>query len=98
MAKKRKCRYTKEELRIHEKAVRLRKMTDAQLVSAFEEAQQAATAPTVAQDGVNGTDPKNDTSDVEKLLQALSDGKCKGVAGATCYKIMEFAKGLGLIA
>lgn len=94
MAKKRKCRYTKEELRIHEKAVRLRKMTDMQLVGAFEEAQQAATAPTVAQVGANG----NDTSDVEKLLQALSDGKCKGVAGATCYKIMEFAKGLGLIA
>lgn len=28
MAKKRKCRYTQEELTIHEEAVRLRKMTD----------------------------------------------------------------------
>lgn len=32
MAKKRKCRYTAEELAIHEEAVRLRKMTDRQLV------------------------------------------------------------------
>ena len=28
MAKKRKCRYTPEELEIHEQAVKLRKMTD----------------------------------------------------------------------
>lgn len=98
MAKKRKCRYTKEEIRIHEEAVKLRKMTDEQLFNAFKEAQQAATAPTVAQNGSNGNDPKNDISGVEKLLQALSDGKCKGVAGATCYKIMEFARDMGLIA
>lgn len=88
MAKKRKCRFTPEELNIHEEAVKLRKMTDAQLVGAFKE----------AQDAVNGHSPKKDTSDVERLLQALSDGKCKGVGGGTCYKITEFARSMGLMA
>lgn len=32
MAKKRKCRYTAEELAIHEEAVRLRKMTDGEVI------------------------------------------------------------------
>ena len=35
---KRKCKLTENELAIHNKAVKLRKMTDAQLVSAFENA------------------------------------------------------------
>ena len=38
MTKKRKCRYTAEELAIHEEAVRLRKMTDRQLVEEFHRA------------------------------------------------------------
>lgn len=98
MAKKRKCRYTPEELNTHEEAVKLRKMTDAQLVAAFKAAQMAATAPSVAQDAVNEHSPKKDTSDLGKLLQALSEGKCKGVGGGTCYKITEFARGMGLMA
>ena len=35
MAKKRNCRRTPEEVSIHEEAVKLRKMTDAQLLEAF---------------------------------------------------------------
>ena len=35
MAKKRNCRRTPEEIAIHEEAVKLRKMTDEQLVMAF---------------------------------------------------------------
>lgn len=97
MAKKRKCRYTPEELAIHEEAVKLRKMTDAQLVSAFKAAEMAAAPPSVAQDGANGTDPNKNPSGVERLLQALSDGKCKGVAGATVYKISAFAAEMGLV-
>ena len=98
MAKKRKCRYTPEELNIHEEAVKLRKMTDAQLVEAFRNAKMVATAPSVAHDGAESDSPKNDTTDIEKLLQALSEGKCKGVGGGTSYKIMQFAKEIGLIA
>jgi len=43
MAKKRSCRRTVEEERIHKKAVFLRKMTDAQLVE-YVEPQQPATS------------------------------------------------------
>lgn len=98
MAKKRKCRYTPEEQIIHEEAVKLRKMTDAQLVDAFNSARMAATAPRMAQDALEEHTSTNDISDVEKLLQALSDGKCKGVGGGTSYKIIEFARNMGLIA
>ena len=46
MAKKRKCRYTAEELAIHEEAVSLRKMTDRQLVDAVRrEAPRASQEP-----------------------------------------------------
>lgn len=54
MAKKRKCRYTQEELTIHEEAVRLRKMTDRQLVEEFHRAAEPETTvrvPDVAQAG-----------------------------------------------
>lgn len=100
MSKKRKCRYTAEELAIHEEAVRLRKMTDKQLVEEFHRAadtEVAVRVPDVAQNGENEADPNENTSAVEKLLSALSDGKCKGIKGATAYKIAQFAAEMGLI-
>lgn len=100
MAKKRKCRYTTEELAIHEEAVRLRKMTDRQLVEEFHRAadtEVAVRVPNTAQNGENEADPNENTSAVEKLLSALSDGKCKGIKGATAYKIAQFAAEMGLI-
>ena len=45
MSKKRKCRYTPEETAIHEEAVRLRRMTDRQLVEAFHKAGATEVAP-----------------------------------------------------
>lgn len=100
MSKKRKCRYTTEELAIHEEAVRLRKMTDKQLVEEFHRAadtEVAVRVPDVAQNGEKVADPTENTSAVEKLLSALSDGKCKGIKGATAYKIAQFAAEMGLI-
>lgn len=100
MSKKRKCRYTAEELAIHEEAVRLRKMTDKQLVEEFHRAadtEVAVRVPDVAQNGEKGASPNENTSAVEKLLSALSDGKCKGIKGATAYKIAQFAAEMELI-
>lgn len=100
MGRKRKCRYTAEELAIHEEAVRLRKMTDKQLVEEFHRAADteiAVRVPDMAQNGKNGADPNENTPAVEKLLSALSDGKCKGIKGATAYKIAQFAAEMGLI-
>lgn len=100
MGKRRKCRYTAEELAIHEEAVRLRKMTDKQLVEEFHRAaepEMAVREPERAQDGSNGQDPNNSPSAIETLLNALSEGKCKGIKGATAYKVAQFAAEMGLI-
>ena len=100
MAKKRKCRYTPEELRIHEQAVRIRKLTDAQLVEAFNNAHKNTpeNCPRMPQNGTETDKATNDTDAINKLLQAISDGQCKGVKSKTAYKIEELAKELGLIA
>ena len=90
MAKKRKCRYTPEELAIHEQAVKLRKMTDEQLVTAF----RNASAPSSA---VSEQEVEKDTDGVRKLIEGLSRGDCKGVKGATVYKIQQYAEEMGLI-
>lgn len=89
MAKKRKCRMTEEELIIHEEAVRLRKMTDRQLVEAFRNAPRAFSELTEAE-------PINHTNAVTMLLEGLTRGDCRGVKGATAYKIAEYAAEKGL--
>lgn len=100
MGKRRKCRYTPEELAIHEEAVRLRKMTDRQLVTEFHRAAEQETSlnvPDVSSGPSESEEAKETTSDIEKLLNGLSEGKVKGIKGATAYKIVQFAEELGLI-
>ena len=53
--------------------------------------------PDVAQDSPEEADPNKNTSGVQKLLSALSEGKCKGIKGATAYKVAQFAAEMGLI-
>lgn len=101
MAKKRKCRMTPEEISIHNEATRLRKMTDQQLVTAFRLAGEQdirSEAAHVGQNAPNEADPTENTNAVERLLNALSEGKCKGIKGATTYKIAELAREMGLMA
>lgn len=45
----------------------------------------------------DGAEPNKDTSEVQKLISALSEGKCKGIKGATIYKIAQFAAEMGLM-
>ncbi len=79
---KRNCRMTPEERSTHERAVRLRKMTDAQLVAAF--------------DSAGGKAPPPDTR-LERLIEGLAAGEVKGIRGATLYKVVEYAKERGLV-
>lgn len=98
MSKKR--NRTAEEKAIHEEAVRLRKMTDRQLVEEFHiaaEPEVSLSSSHEAQDEPEVADPNENTSAIEKLLSALSDGECKGIKGATAYKITQFATEKGLI-
>ena len=98
MSKKR--NRTAEEKAIHEEAVRLRKMTDRQLVEEFHRAAEPEanlSSSHEAQNEPEAADPNENTSAIEKLLSALSDGECKGIKGATAYKITQFATEKGLI-
>lgn len=100
MSKKKNCRRTPEEQALHREAVRLRSMTDKQLVEQFHRAaepEMAASVPSVAQAGAEATTPIGNTSAVQTLLTALSEGKCKGIKGATAYKVAQFAAEMGLV-
>lgn len=90
MSKKRKCRLTPEELAIHDEAVKLRKMTDEQLVKAFRNAQMPSTDS-------SSKPAEEHTNNIKVLIEGLSRGDCKGVKGATVYKITEYAAEKGLI-
>lgn len=90
MSKIRKCRMEPGQLEIHEEAVKLRKMTDEQLVMAF---RAARVAPAAVSDG----EPKKDTDGVRKLLEGLYRGDCKGIKSANAYKIEEYAAEMGLL-
>lgn len=93
MSKKKNCRRTPEEQALHREAVRLRNMTDKQLVEEFHRSKDADNASTPA----GGPQGDNTATPVETLLQGLSDGKCKGIGGATAYRVSQFAAELGLI-
>ena len=100
MSRKRKCKYTPAELAIHEEAVRLRKMTDRQLVEAFHRAadtELAASTPSVAQVASCGDGAIRDTSAVKDLVCALADGRVKGIKSATAYKVAQLATDMGLM-
>lgn len=90
MAKKRKCRYTPEELAIHDEAVKLRKLTDKQLVDRVRGAHAASLASLEDKE-------RKDKDGVKKLIDGLSRGECRGIKGATAYKITEYATEIGLL-
>lgn len=100
MARKKNCRRTPEEQAIHREAVRLRSMTDRQLVERFHRAAEPemnAKPPRIAQDGPEAAGATRDTNALMTLLDALAEGRCKGIKGGTAFKVSEFAKELGLL-
>ncbi len=100
MSKKRKCRMTPEEIAVHEEAVRLRRMTDKQLVEQFHRATEPEIAPAascVAQAASREDRTPENPSDVEKLLNALAEGKCKGIKNGITYKVAQLAAEMGLV-
>lgn len=85
MAKKRNCRRTTDESIIHEKAVRMRKMTDRQLVNYVDEMVEKA-----RNEGLNqGKEQKKEASrlSAEDFVEEI--GRIKGIGTATMYKIRE---------
>ena len=87
--KKRSCRRTMDESKIHEKAVKLRKMTDEQLVHYVED--RAEKARSEGRNKVRKAKTAND------FLAALSPGLIPGVGTTTVDKLKKFAKEGGFI-
>ena len=89
MAKKRNCRRTPEEVSIHDEAVKLRKMTDAQLVEKVRPASAAASKMPAAQ--------VSSTKSVAEFLEAFANANIPGVGKITLKKMNTFAKDNGYL-
>lgn len=89
MAKKRNCRRTPEEVSIHDEAVKLRKMTDAQLVEKVRSASAAASKMPAAQ--------VSSTKSVAEFLKAFANANIPGVGKITLKKMNTFAKDNGYL-
>ena len=87
---KRKCKMSAEELGIHEQAVKLRKMTDKQLVGILNklinEQKDNSQPPTPTREDKSMKVP----SALDSLLHDLSEGSVKGIGKATTEKIIEY--------
>ena len=89
MAKKRNCRRTPEEASIHEEAVKLRKMTDAQLVEKVRSASAAASKMPAAQ--------VSSAKSAAEFLEAFANANIPGVGTLTLKKMNTFAKDNGYL-
>lgn len=100
MSKKRKRRQAPEDAALHREAARIRSMPDKQLVTQFHRAaepQEARVAPQTAHSAADGSEAVTTPSPVAQLVAALSDGKCKGIRGATAFKVGQLAAEMGLM-
>lgn len=83
--KKKSCRRTENEVRIHEKAVKMRKMTDEQLVHYVEDRVEKARS-----EGRNEVKKENRLKD---FLEKISvSGTIPGVGASTVDKLKKFAE------
>ena len=89
MAKKRNCRRTPEEVSIHDEAVKLRKMTDVQLVEMVRSASATASKMPAAQ--------ATSTKSVAEFLEAFANANIPGVGKITLKKMNTFAKDNGYL-
>lgn len=87
--KKRSCRRTTDEAKIHEKAVKLRKMTDEQLVHYVEDRAEKARS--------EGKNESRRGKTAKDFLEALAPGLIPGVGMTTVDKLIRFAREGGYI-
>lgn len=100
MGKKRKCRYTPEEQALHKEAVRLRNMTDKQLVEEFHRSADPGIITSARQRPQESRETggaTKDTSAIQRLLDALARGECRGIKGGIAHKVAQFAAERGLV-
>lgn len=92
--KKRSCRRTREEKEIHEQAIRIRKMTDAQLVTHLDK-EKKSSYDTGYRDGLL----KGRNGSGEFVVQGFLDEveNLKGIGTVTVQKLRKAAKAYGYI-
>lgn len=84
---KRNCRRTEDEVRIHEKAVKVRKMTDEQLVHYIEDRVEKARS-----EGFNkGKASVENRKGMKEFLEELQRLKIPGIGAVTVSKIVKVA-------
>lgn len=93
---KKNCRMTLDERKQHDEAVRLRKMTDQQLVAHVRHIQDTSYRRGYNA-AMNSMPQQSEGESLEAFIKALSDGRCKGIKSAMASKIMDFARTEGYI-
>lgn len=88
MAKKRSCRRTETEDKIHDKAVKMRKMTDEQLVNYVNDLVEKAES-----DGVNRGKRSGGGKSIRDFVREISE--LRGIGAATVSKIKAYAEEKG---
>lgn len=90
---KRNCRRTEDEVRIHEKAVKMRKMTDEQLVHYVEDRVEKARS-----EGFNsGRKLVGNRKNTKEFLAELQTSKIPGIGAVTINKLLKVATEHGCI-
>lgn len=85
MGKTRSCRRTEDENKIHDKAVKMRKMTDEQLVHYVEDRVEKARS-----EGFNQGKKATPTIDTDKILEKI--GTIKGIGAVKLHEIKGILK------
>ncbi len=106
MAKKRSCRRTNEENAAHSVAVRIRKMTDMQIMEYMEEIRRKAYAEAsddirdakkaVCESCESNKQVKSEPS-AQDFIDVLKREKIQGIGAVTINKLLEVAKKYGFI-
>ena len=90
---KRNCRRTEDEVRIHEKAVKMRKMTDEQLVHYVEDRVEKARS-----EGFNsGRKLVGNRKNTKEFLAELQTSKIPGIGAVTINKLLKVSTEHGYI-
>lgn len=106
MAKKRSCRRTEEENILHEKAVKIRKMTDEQINEFMDDAVKKAKFEGFEAGNKRGytlgyLEKSNETptavSKLQEFLESLSNNKVHGIGKTTIEKLKTYAKEGGFV-
>ncbi len=100
MSKRRNCRRTPEEVMAHDKAIRIRKMTDAQMMDYLEDLYKKAYDAGYALGGSEAKpqEPSGEQENgVESFLWYLQVNKVPGIGAVTVNKLLKVASENGYV-